>query len=98
MLEAFLSIEEVHRVVMSMDGDSEAGPDGFTSKFFTFAWEVIGKDVYNAIVNFFCGAKLPRFVTSISIVLIPKTSNPRDFFHLGQSACATFLTSCYPEF
>ena len=33
-LEAVPSIEEVYRVVRTMDGDSAAGPDGFTGKFF----------------------------------------------------------------
>ncbi|XP_071902759.1 uncharacterized protein [Coffea arabica] len=78
-LEKIPSIEEVYRVVSSMDGDSAAGPDGFTGKFFTFAWEVIAQDVYNAILSFFCGAELPRFITSTSIVLIPKIPNPQDF-------------------
>ncbi|XP_071929043.1 uncharacterized protein [Coffea arabica] len=78
-LEEVPSIEEVYRVVRSMDGDSAAGPDGFTGKFFTFAWEVVAQDVYNAILSFFCGAELPRFITSTSIVLIPKMPNPQDF-------------------
>nr|XP_027120574.1 uncharacterized protein LOC113737562 [Coffea arabica] len=52
-LEACPTIEEVKRVVFEMDGDSAAGPDGFT--------------------------ELPRFVTSTSIVLIPKVPNPQDF-------------------
>ena len=70
------TIEEVYRVIKSMDGDSVAGPDGFTGKFFTFAWDVIAQDVYNAILSFFCGAELSRFITSTSIVLIPKMPNP----------------------
>ncbi|XP_071914052.1 uncharacterized protein [Coffea arabica] len=35
------NIEEVRQLGFSMDGDSAAGPDGFTGKFFSFAWEVI---------------------------------------------------------
>ena len=30
-------------------------------------------------MSFFCGAELPRFVTSTSIVLIPKVPSPQDF-------------------
>ncbi|XP_027166413.1 uncharacterized protein LOC113766418 [Coffea eugenioides] len=78
-LEACPTIEEVKRVVFEMDGDSAAGPDGFTGQFFTFAWDIIAQDVYTAVLSFFCGAELPRFVTSTSIVLIPKVPNPQDF-------------------
>ena len=40
-LEAVPSMEKVHQVVRAMDRDSAVGPDGFTGKFYTFAWEVI---------------------------------------------------------
>ena len=59
-----------------MDGNRTAGPDGFTIKFFTFAWKVIAQDVYMAIVSFLCGVELSRFVTATSIVLIPNVMNP----------------------
>ena len=54
-LEEVPSIEEVHRVLRSMDEESAAGPDGFTGKFFTFAWQVIAQDVYKAVLSFFVG-------------------------------------------
>ncbi|XP_071926511.1 uncharacterized protein [Coffea arabica] len=79
ILEEVPTLEEVRRVVFAIDGESAAGPDGFTGKFFTFAWDIIAQDVHKAIVSFFCGAKLPRFITSTSIVLIPKDLNPQDF-------------------
>ncbi|XP_071923243.1 uncharacterized protein [Coffea arabica] len=44
------SMAEVKEVVFSMDGESAAGPDGFTSKFFTFAWDVIAEDVHKALL------------------------------------------------
>ncbi|XP_071927455.1 uncharacterized protein [Coffea arabica] len=90
-LEKLPSIEEVYRVVRSMDGDSAAGPDGFSGKFFTFAWEVVAQDVHNAIISFFCGAELPRFITSTSIVLIPKTANPQDFSQFRPISLCNFF-------
>ncbi|XP_071905685.1 uncharacterized protein [Coffea arabica] len=78
-LEEVPSIEEVRRVIFAMDRESAAGPDGFTGKFFTFSWDVIVQDVYNAVLSFYCGVELPKFITTISIVLIPKVPNPQDF-------------------
>ncbi|XP_071939020.1 uncharacterized protein [Coffea arabica] len=90
-LEEVPSIEEIHRVLKSMDGDSAAGPDGFTGKFFTFAWEIIAQDVYKGILSFFCGAELPRFITSTSIVLIPKNPNPQEFSHYRPISLCNFF-------
>ena len=72
-------MDGIRKVVFEMDGEIAVGPDGFTDKFFTYTWEVIAQDVYNAVLSFFCGAKLPQFIKSIAIVLIPKVSNPQDF-------------------
>ena len=90
-LEALPSIEEVYGVIKLMDGESAAGPDGFTGKFFTFAWEVIAQDVYNAVLSFFCGAELPRFITSTSIILIPKTPNPQEFSQFRPISLCNFF-------
>ena len=73
-----------------MVGESAAGPDGFSGKFFTFAWDIIVQDVHKAVVSFFCGVELTRFITSTSIVLIPKVPNPQDFSKLGLLAFAIF--------
>ena len=78
-LEQVPSMEEVKKVIFDMDGDSVAGPYRFTGKCFTFAWEVVAQDLYKAIVSFFHGAELPRFITATSIVLIPKVNGPQDF-------------------
>ncbi|XP_071924882.1 uncharacterized protein [Coffea arabica] len=72
-------MEEVCQLVFDMDGESAAGPYGFTGKFFTFAWDIIAQDVHRAVVSFFCGSDLPRFITSTSIVLLHKVANPQDF-------------------
>lgn len=51
-----------------MDGNSVTGLNGFLGKLFTFAWEVIAQEVFNAVVSFFFGAKLSQFITSTTIV------------------------------
>ena len=65
--------------MFALDKTSAASPDRFTGKFFTFTWEVIAMDVYQAVVSFFRGAELPRSITATSIVLLPKVENPQDF-------------------
>nr|XP_027093689.1 uncharacterized protein LOC113714088 [Coffea arabica] len=55
-----------------MDGNSAAGPDGFSGRFFSAAWEIVGVDVYNAVQSFFFCSELPRRITATSIVLLPK--------------------------
>ncbi|XP_027156573.1 uncharacterized protein LOC113757588 [Coffea eugenioides] len=72
-------LEEVKDIVFALDEESTAGPDGFTGKFFTFAWEVVAMDVYQAVVSFFCGAEIPRNFMATSIVLLPKVEHPQDF-------------------
>ncbi|XP_027156449.1 uncharacterized protein LOC113757288 [Coffea eugenioides] len=79
LLAAVSNIEEVRRLVCTMDEDSAAGLDGFTGKFFSFAWDVIAQDVHRAIASFFCRSELSRFITSTSIVLLPKVLSPQDF-------------------
>ncbi|XP_027181778.1 uncharacterized protein LOC113780162 [Coffea eugenioides] len=90
-LAATLDIEEIRQLVFSMDGDSAARPDGFTGKFFSFAWDVVAQDVYIAIVSFFCSTELPRFITSTSIVLLPKVSNPEDFSNFRPISLCNFF-------
>ena len=53
---------EIKEAVLAMDGESAAGPDGFTGRFFTFAWEIVGQDLYEAVASFFCGHELPQSV------------------------------------
>ena len=97
-LEEVLVMEDVRHMVFTMDGESVAGSDGFTGKFFTFAWDIIAQDMHRAVMSFFCGSDLPRFITSTSIVLIPKIPNPQDFSKFRPISLCNFLTNYYPKF
>ena len=88
-LERLPSIKEIKEVVFAMDGESTAGPDGFMGKFFTFAWDVVGHDVFETIVSFFCGHELPRSVTSTSIIHFRRCFRPKTLISFDPSAFAT---------
>ena len=84
-------MEEIKEVVFAMDGESAAGPDGFTWRFFTFAWEVIGHDLFEAVASFFCGHELARSIVSTLIVLIPKVHSPQDFSQFRPISLCNFV-------
>ncbi|XP_047978624.1 uncharacterized protein LOC125220501 [Salvia hispanica] len=75
-LEVDPTAEEVRQVVFDINADSTAGPDGFSALFFQACWDIVGKDVVEAVVDFFAGAQLPRGIAATLIVLVPKKKNP----------------------
>ncbi|XP_027174232.1 uncharacterized protein LOC113773826 [Coffea eugenioides] len=58
VLEMVPTIEEVRRVIFSIDGDSAPGPDGYSGKFFLFAWEVVSRILAERLAPL-----LPRIVS-----------------------------------
>ncbi|XP_026416536.1 uncharacterized protein LOC113311970 [Papaver somniferum] len=48
-LDKFLSDQEIKEVVFSMDQNSSPGPDGFPASFYRFSWDIIGKNLIEAI-------------------------------------------------
>ncbi|KAI0524770.1 hypothetical protein KFK09_004155 [Dendrobium nobile] len=49
------SEEEVWNVMQTLNGDSVAGPEGFTTIFFIKTWHIIKKDILEAVCDFFSG-------------------------------------------
>ncbi|KAL0313791.1 UNVERIFIED_CONTAM: hypothetical protein Sangu_2223500 [Sesamum angustifolium] len=66
------TIEEVKCAVFDISPDSAAGPDGFSAHFFQVCWDIIGEDLFEAVLDFFTGAQPPKTFTTTTIVLIPK--------------------------
>ncbi|PKU75977.1 integrator complex subunit 11 [Dendrobium catenatum] len=85
------SEDEIWNIIKEMNGDSVAGPDGFTTKFFIHAWEVIKNDVVNVIHDFFKGNAYPEFFASTNIVLISKKDNPTYWNDFRPISLCTFF-------
>src|SRR5204863_10094382 len=60
MLSEFPTLEELHSVILDMNKDSAAGPDGFNVGFYSICWDIIKEDLFAAIVNFLLGGSLLR--------------------------------------
>ncbi|PON99833.1 hypothetical protein TorRG33x02_042510, partial [Trema orientale] len=73
-LIALPSEQEIRNTVFSMDPLSAPGLDGFTGRFYSHCWPVVGSDVVLAVQEFFRAGKVFHVVNSNFIVLVPKTS------------------------
>ncbi|XP_071906092.1 uncharacterized protein [Coffea arabica] len=71
-LQNMPSFDEIQQVVFTMDVDSAAGSDGFTGKFFTSTWDIIGRDVYNAVRSFFVVKNYRGGATTRSLRLVKR--------------------------
>ncbi|KAL0285690.1 UNVERIFIED_CONTAM: hypothetical protein Sangu_2767500, partial [Sesamum angustifolium] len=69
--------EEIKETVFSIDRDSVAGPDGFTSAFYQACWDFIASDIVEAIRDLFSGTPTLRSLIATTIVLIPKVDAPQ---------------------
>jgi hypothetical protein len=75
ILTLITSQEEIHQAVFSLNKDSAPGPDGFGALFYQTFWEIIKKDVSNAVLDFFQNGWILLNFNSNNSVLIPKTNH-----------------------
>ncbi|GKE50688.1 hypothetical protein Tco_1481946 [Tanacetum coccineum] len=53
-----VSDDEIKKALFDIEDNKASGPDGYTSKFFKCAWNVVGEDTCSAIKEFFSSGKL----------------------------------------
>ncbi|XP_074271392.1 uncharacterized protein LOC141595329 [Silene latifolia] len=70
------------------------GPDGYTSQFFKDSWEILGKDIFYAINNFFSTGKLLKQLNSTNITLISKIPNLSSVTDFRPIACCNTIYKC----
>ncbi|KAL0462803.1 UNVERIFIED_CONTAM: hypothetical protein Slati_0167900 [Sesamum latifolium] len=71
------SKEDMKEIVFSIDKESVAGPDGFSSAFYQACWEFLARDLCDAVRDFFSSTPMPRSFTATTIVLILKVDSPQ---------------------
>lgn len=83
---------EIKKVVFARSSSKAPGPDDFTFEFYKGTWEIIGNQLYRAIIHFFYTGFLPKFTKATTIVLIPKGTHASTFMDFRPiSHCNVFL-------
>ncbi|GJY85526.1 RNA-directed DNA polymerase, eukaryota, reverse transcriptase zinc-binding domain protein [Tanacetum coccineum] len=74
-LECEVSKEGIKRAVWDCGIDKSPGPDGFKFGFYRRYWNIIERDVVDAVTFFFHQGYFPKGGNSSFVTLIPKTPN-----------------------
>ncbi|GJX28595.1 RNA-directed DNA polymerase, eukaryota, reverse transcriptase zinc-binding domain protein [Tanacetum coccineum] len=82
-----ISDAEIKNAMFGIEDSKAPGPDGYTSRFYKSAWSIVGKDVCQAVKEFFTSGKLLGEVNAIVISLIPKILIPDKVSDLRPIAC-----------
>ena len=71
-----ISFEEVKQVVFKLNPEKSPGPDGFQAFFYQKCWDILGKDLWEALEASRKGGSLLSEINHSFITLIPKNSKP----------------------
>ncbi|CAH1428278.1 unnamed protein product [Lactuca virosa] len=86
--------EEIKVAMFDIDDNRAPGPDGFSSKFFKTAWNIVGPEVCKAVREFFWTGKLLKGLNATRIMLVPKVEFPRKVSDFRPIACCNTLYKC----
>lgn len=90
MLTALPTHEEIKSAVFNLNKDGAPGPDGFGAFFFQTYWEIIHKELIDAVMQFFVsGWILPNYNAN-TLILIPKHVNADSVEQYRPIAMANF--------
>ncbi|GKB34449.1 hypothetical protein Tco_0879391, partial [Tanacetum coccineum] len=79
--------KEIKEAMFDIGEKKAPGPDGFTFAFFKHSWKIIGKEVCQAIKEFFCSGKILGEINATLITLIPRIPQPNKVSDYRPIAC-----------
>ena len=94
MLNKAISHEEIKEVIFSINDAKAPGPDGFSSRFFKAAWDIIGSDVCDAVSSFFESGSMLLEINCTIIALVPKVPNPGCMHDYRPISCCNTIYKC----
>ncbi|GKB17042.1 RNA-directed DNA polymerase, eukaryota, reverse transcriptase zinc-binding domain protein [Tanacetum coccineum] len=89
-----VSDDEIKIALFDIDDDKAPGPDGYTSKFYKKAWNVVKGDFCAAIKEFFFSGKLLGEINATFISLVPKSMTPQKVSDFRPIACCNVTYKC----
>ncbi|KAK4384355.1 LINE-1 reverse transcriptase [Sesamum angolense] len=88
---ATITVIEIKEAAFDIAEDSAPGPDGYTAGFFKASWPVVGKEVSEAVSEFFRTGKLLKQVNATLLVLIPKVQMPSQGSDFRPISCCNVI-------
>lgn len=91
LLIAPITTQDIFEALKNIAEDETPDIVGFSAKFFTSSWDIIGKQFLAAAQHFFASKKLPRLFKHSLLTFIPKSKHANsiyDFIHI--SLCLPF--------
>ncbi|KAJ9535399.1 hypothetical protein OSB04_un001489 [Centaurea solstitialis] len=85
---------EIRDAIFDIDELKAPGPDGFSSRFFKKAWPIVGKEVCDAVKEFFYNGKLLGEVNATVLTLVPKSQSPKNVADFRPIACCNVIYKC----
>ena len=76
-LEEPFTEEEVHSVLLNLNGDKAPGPNGFTVALLQFSWDFVKMDIMDFFKDFHERGRFGKSLNSTFLVLIPKRGGQR---------------------
>ncbi|KAK9749960.1 hypothetical protein RND81_02G161900 [Saponaria officinalis] len=88
-LSAPVSPDEIKAALFSMGSNKSPGIDGFSVEFFKASWNVISRDFYAAVQDYFKHGKLLRYAATTVITLLPKKASACSVLDYRPISCCT---------
>nr|XP_025679104.1 uncharacterized protein LOC112779059 [Arachis hypogaea] len=90
-LMANITDEEIKEAVFSMGGLKALGPNRLNGLFFQQHWDILSKEVCGVVKQIFREGSVPEDLGETTVVLIPKTSQPKSLNQLRPISCCNFV-------
>jgi len=90
LLTMIPSTKEIKNAVFDLNNEGAPGPNGFGACFFQTYWDIVHKEVTDAVIQFFQTGWLAPNYNANTLILIPKTSNADSIDQYRPIALANF--------
>ncbi|XP_074292460.1 uncharacterized protein LOC141619333 [Silene latifolia] len=91
LMSSHVTTEEVKKCLFSIPASKSPGPDGYSSQFYRDAWDIVGTEICEAVINFFDTGKLLTQINATVITLIPIIDRPASVKHYRPISCCNVL-------
>jgi hypothetical protein len=93
-MEAAVTREDVRKTMFYLKKNKAPSLFGYSAGFYHSAWEVVGEDVVDAVLEFFSSGRLLKETNATIITLVPKKNNPSSMSDYRPIYCCNVVYKC----